>query len=243
MKIIRSKIFKEEELEEMCDEMDQIELLEYILSRGGFSLYIVIHNLDELMRKNANVWNFISLHLAVPPAQVHMIISLDHYLSAILLNPSLPFLWIECSSLLPYDLELSFEDDLHLANPTLKIGKRLKLLDPFLLQQATIRTLQALSSTSKLLFLIIASLLLAAATSSEKALDFDFLFSKANSCSIFVNDRSGFEITLKHLQSYDIIFLDLKHRKIKTTLHKQILEKILIEYEDFWIEFASELQI
>lgn len=194
------------------------------------SLVIVVHCVDELARTNPSLWNAICNQIAVPSANIHLIVSVNHHYSPVFIpSTSMPFLWIACPTGSPYDKELSFRS--HMASSSAST-------DPSQLEAAALTTLASLSERAVLIFCFFANLAIKDDTTAH-GVPFQTLLDKVRLTE--PTEMKTFETHLNHFEGYHLLKLDRKTSIITTPLSVDALRKIIDKYADVWVLYAEEL--
>jgi hypothetical protein len=210
-----------------------LEWLGRYFSETGRSLVLVIHNLDELIKQNEAVWKALSEQLAVAPANIRLLVTVDHYYAPVSIPASQPFLWIACPTGLPYNKELAFKGVQRTASSSYTQN-----LDPEKAEAACLATLKAFSQRSILIFCLFAHLALRA-DCPPTGVPFDLLLEKVKLTEAI--DFRSFETILNHFQGHHLISRNLKAQSMTTGLSRPILEKVLDLYNEHWVLYAADL--
>jgi hypothetical protein len=200
---------------------------------SGKSLVLVIHSLDSLIQLNGAVWQAISEQLAVAPANIKLVVTVDHYFAPVSIPASQPFLWIACPTGLPYDKELAFRG-VHKASSS----SSTQHLDPEKAEAACLATLKAFSQRAILIFCMFASLALRD-DCPPSGVSFDMLLEKVRLAEAI--DFKSFETFLNHFQGHQLILRDLKAQSITTNIARATLQKVLDLYAELWVLYAADL--
>lgn len=194
------------------------------------SMILVIHSVDELMRLHQDIWTTICEKIAAAPANVRLVISVDHHFAPTgISSSSMPFLWYPCLTGTPYDQELAFKRHLSAKNPNNA---------PKMNETEALQILASFPERVILIFCIYANL---AHRGDVKPQDvpFDLILEKVQLAENI--DFKTLETQLNHLQSFKLLQRDLKLQTVTTRLAPETLQKILDAHSEVWILYAADL--
>lgn len=207
------------------DILNQTIKINKFFTENDRRLYIIIHSLDDLARNNPNTFNLILNELCSPPAKIHVIASVNHQYSPILVKDSLNFLWIETNTFEPYIQEIQNSKIINIEKD-----------DTEKIKNSTFSILSSLSDKFIKFFCVYIHILLR--DSSSEGVKMDELFSKCRKLLITTNKHSFYE-KLNLFIECGLLIKNENSNYIKTRLNDELMKEVLKKYKSSWIDIFN----
>jgi len=208
----------------------QLKFMRSFFGRKGKSLILLLHSVDEIIRLHLDIWQTICDKIAVAPANVRLIVSVDHHFGAIdIPSSSMPFVWFPCLTGSPYDQELALRAH---------VNSKSSSSSPQMSENEALEVLASFPERVLLIFCIYANLALRGDVKAQ-GVPFDLILEKVQLAENI--DFKTLETQLNHLQSFKLIQRNLKLQTVTTTLATEVLQKIIDTHSEVWILYAADL--
>lgn len=201
------------------DSMKKVYFLNEYFSNPKERLYLILTDLDELAKNHIKIFNTIMDDLCAPPANIHLITTVNYTYAPILIKNSMNFVWIETNTYELYDIQSEQKD------PHLQISKE-KECDAALaiLESTSSKAIQILCTYIHMVFRL-----------SSHKIPIQTLYDISTKLFI-VNSRKAFhEITDVLLEAQ--LLKRPNSFAYSTPLHDETLRTCLKTHRDLWKSF------
>lgn len=219
---IKSDLSYQNHSHNQMDILNQTIKINKFFAENDRRLYIIIHSLDDLARNNPDTFNLILNELCSPPAKIHVIASVNHQYSPILIKDSLNFLWIETNTFEPYVQELQSSKISHIEKDNTEKIK-----------SSAFSILSSLSDKFIKFFCVYIHIVIR--ESPEEGVSKDELYTKCKKLLI-TTDKNSFYEKLNTFIECGLLIKNKKTDLIKSPLNEEIMKEVLKQYKSSWFD-------